>query len=383
MPLVSFFSKFVVRIPRIRHLKEEGLAPIDVIGTCLGPEMIARILTFLLGWMLFLLPSLRGMSVTYSNYAIQAGQMSCGRYEYHSEPVFLLLMAVATYVAELLQLGGCDAVGVGPLLSAPIMLSVIGCMAMAYVIRSMGVYALMFIAYIVLDGASSMMPFHLLRQFLSFVVFASVFHLVINDRLDEGALLGAALLAALIHFSGWMLVLLTAVSFFVAQWFEPGSRRWAWLVHMRGNLFLIAGMASIALLAWAFAFLPEYVSSKMEGRITFSFSAIVHNIGAGSGLVTFPKQIFLLGGLCFLSMHSKSLFLSAFYFACVGAWFVVLALGVDSATFNRVQIMILPLAYLAFLNALSSNRLPVSAELYNALFLTLLVGAYFFDAKPL
>jgi hypothetical protein len=353
------------------------------IGTPHVPKLNARILTFLLGGLLLLLPGLRGLSVTYLNYAVQAGQMSCGRYEYHSEPVFMLLMAAATYVAELLQQGGCDSVGMRSLVSAPIMLSLVGCMALAYAIRSMGVYALMFIAYIILDGANSMMPFHLLRQFLSFVVFASVFYLVINDKLDKTALLLAALMAALIHFSGWLIVLLTTMSFFVAYWFEHGSRRWGWHVRTYINLLPIAVMAAIALLVWFFAFVPEYVSTKMAGRISYPFSAIVAIIGSGFGLVFFAKQLFLLGGLYVLSMHSKSVFLKALYFAYAASWFVVLALGLDSATFNRVQIIILPLAYLALLNEMSHNRLSRLAELYNVAFMAILVVGYIYDARHL
>ena len=175
-----------------------------------GPGTKVQIVVFLLGVLLLLSPALLGMSKTYFNYAIQAGRMGCGRYEYQSEPVFLLLMPAATEIVQLLQGRGCEITGGGPLVLAPLTLTVTGCLAMAYAIRHMGVYALMFSAYVALDGATRMMPFHLLRQFLSFVVFACTFYFVLNDRWDKIALVWASLLAALIHLSSWLLVFMTA-----------------------------------------------------------------------------------------------------------------------------------------------------------------------------
>ena len=61
----------------------------------------------------------------------------------------------------------------------------------------------------------------------------------------------------------------------------------------------------------------------------------------------------------------------------------VLRVSFDSTIFSRVQIMILPLAYLAFLVALSRKKLSAQAETCNAVFLTLVFCAYFFDAKQL
>ncbi len=104
-------------------------------------------------------------------------------------------------------------------------------------------------------------------------------------------------------------------------------------------------------------------------------------VGNGSGLVFFAKQLIVLGGLYVLSAREKSSFLSLFFLSCAGVWFAVLALGFDSVVFNRVQLVILPLAYLAYLVALSRNKLSAQAEFWNAIFLSLVVGAYFLDAK--
>ena len=106
-------------------------------------------------------------------------------------------------------------------------------------------------------------------------------------------------------------------------------------------------------------------------------------VGVGSGLVCLGKQFFLLGALWVLFVLEKSLFLSRIYFAFLCTYVAVLAIGFDTSIVNRMQIMILPLAYLAFLVALSRNKLTVKAEVCNAIFLTLVFGTYLFDAKQL
>lgn len=335
----------------------------------------------LLGMLLLLSPGLMGMSETYFIYALQAEQMACGRYTYFSEPVFLLLMSVSAEAVGLLQGVDCETTGGGGMVLAPLVLSFVGCLALVYAIRPMGVYALMFFAYIVLDGATRMLPFHLLRQFLSFVVFACAFYFVLSDRWDKTALVWASLLAALIHFSGWLLVLMTVFALFVSSLFETKGNWNVWQTLKSGNLWKILGGVSALPLLLAFSPIPDYILTKLSGRISYPFSALVQVIGSGSGLVFFAKHLIILGGLHVLSVREKSLFLSLFSLACAGVWFAVLALGFDSTVFNRVQLTIIPLAYLAFLIALSRNKLSAQAEFWNVILLTAVVGSYFYDAK--
>ncbi len=342
--------------------------------------MSTRWVTLMLVVMLMLLPSIKGLSITYFEYAIQAGQAACGIHQYHSEPIFLLILWVASNVVNLLLASGCDFYE-GPLLAVPLALSFIGILVIGYVLSSMGSYALMFTTFIVLDGANGMLPFHLLRQFIAFIIFALAFYFVLNKKWDKASLLWASLFSALVHFSGWLYVLIVVFALFLSEWSGRLSTRGGREPFAIKNHWLVVAVVCSVILFFFYIF--EYLSIKLGGNLLYPFGAIVKMVGNGSGLVFLGKQFFLLGALWVLFVLEKSLFLSRIYFAFLCAYVTVLAIGFDTSIVNRMQIMILPLAYLAFLVALSRNKLSVKAEVCNAIFLTLVFGTYFFDAKEL
>lgn len=320
--------------------------------------------------MYFLFPTAVGLNGDLGRYGSAGLNLICGDGQrvwanYRIEPLFVaILLAFSKVWGAMAGFGPahCAAPGLN-IFWLPVFMSATLILLQMFVVRHLGAGAICFHLVFCLDTALMMLPFNLVRQFVAVVIMMALVSLLIRNRISPAMFSAGLVVTALVHWSAWLLVLVSLVAMALVEMARLRTRT----ARLSGRSLAVAVAIGAPGVVIGVYLLGAYVLPRFQLAILGPRGLGLSLESSVRGLVS-PITLSVLAFAVAIALSLKAGFVRTFVGIAAILYFLVAVSGSVPAM-ERLRALVLPMSYFIFLYLLHGRSIGPRWQVFNVLFL--------------